>query len=104
MAAKEFNDWVKGDVAIEIIGKMIAEENGKLNQLLDSFEEKGIDEEDELVQNDHRYKSMIQQLDAYDDEIQAIYNGENTASIFDKVTRVYAPYIKQQYTFAALPR
>lgn len=104
MAAKEFNDWVKGDVAIEIIGKMIAEENGKLNQLLDSFEEQGIDEEDERVQDDPRYKSMIQQLDVYDDEIQAIYNGENTAPIYGRVAMVYAPYIKQQYALAALPR
>ncbi|MBO0935929.1 hypothetical protein J2I47_05155 [Fibrella sp. HMF5335] len=83
---------------------MIAEANGKLNQLLDSFEEQGINEEDESVQNDPRYKAMIQQLDVYDDEIQAIYAGKDTASIFDKVTTVYAPHIKQQYTFAAVPR
>lgn len=102
MAAKAFNDWVEGDVAIEIIGKMIAEENERLNGLLDSFERQGIAEEDEVVQQDERCLSMIRQLDAYDDEIQAIYAGENTAEIFKKVMTVYAPHIKQHHASLTL--
>ena len=98
MAAKEFNDWVKGDVAIEIIGKMIAEESKQLDDLLDLYESRGIDENDNEVQHNDEYQQVRAKLDLLNEEIDAIHAGIGVEEIFVKVHEEYAPYIKARYS------
>ena len=96
MAARTFNGWVESDVAIEIIGKMIAEESRRLDDLLVAYENSYIDEDDELVQNDETYRESIAKLDAFNREIESIHSGVDLETIFERVHLVYAPHIRDR--------
>lgn len=88
--AKAFNNWVEGDVAIKIIGKMIAEESKRLDALLAQYDAVGIYEDDV-------YQAATAKLDLFHAEIDAIHAGENLEAIFMKVQQEYAPYIRERY-------
>ncbi len=82
MAAKEFNDWVKGDVAIEIIGKMIAEEMAVLYSILSDYKTVGLDAADAALQDDTRYTECRIKIRLYQQEIQAKYITKNSLCYF----------------------
>ncbi|QDK79473.1 hypothetical protein EXU85_13010 [Spirosoma sp. KCTC 42546] len=86
--------WIKDDVAIEIIGKMIAEQNRLLISVLDAFESVGFDEDSYQVQNNADYQYHNQRIMFLQAEIDQIYQGENKAELIEKVNTQYAPYIK----------
>lgn len=102
MAASSFNGWVEGDVAIEIIGKMIAEESRRLDDLLLTYDAAGIYEDDDLVQTNEDYQSSTAKLDQFHAEIDAIHAGKDLEFIFKKVQQEYAPYIRERYNSLVL--
>ena len=86
--------WIDDDVAIEIIGKMIADQNRLLNSILDAFENVGFDEDSQEVQFNVDYQFHNQRIMFLQDEIRQIYRGESRAELIEKVNAQYAPYIK----------
>lgn len=86
--------WVKDDIAIEIIGKMIADQNRLLNSVLDAFENVGFDENSQEVQSNADYQFHNQRITLLQGEISQIYRGEGKAELIKKVDTRYAPYIK----------
>ena len=86
--------WIKDDIAIEIIGKMIADQNRSLITILDAFESVGLDEDSREVQANTDYQYHNQRIISLQNEIQQIYRGENKAELIEKVNTQYAPYIK----------
>ena len=91
---KQVFPWIDDDVAIEIIGKMIAEQVRSLNQVLHAFKNVGLGRESCEVRNnqDYQYHSLrIKELNA---EIRQIYRGENRDKLVEKAYTEYAPYIK----------
>ncbi|MVM34289.1 hypothetical protein GO755_29935 [Spirosoma sp. HMF4905] len=86
--------WIKDDVAIEIIGKMIADQNRLLINVLDAFESVGFDEDSPEVQANADYQYHNQRIMLLQDEISQIYRRENTPELLEKVNTQYAPYIK----------
>ena len=93
MAAKEFNDWVKGDVAIEIIGKMIAEEMAVIHRLSAEYNENGVSVDDSAIQEDTEYKASKAKIRQYQQEIQAVYKDADSSLVIQKATAIYAPYL-----------
>lgn len=91
-------EHIKDDVAIEIIGKMIAEEMAKLYKVLDEFKQAGFDEMGEAAtEATQHYRLKIREYKA---EINQIYRGQNLKDIYDKVDCQYAPYLKKKYGFS----
>jgi len=91
---KQVFPWIDDDVAIEIIGKMIADQNRSLIAVLDAFENVGFDEDSQQVQANADYQHHNQRIMTLQSEIRQIYRGENKAELIDKVNTQYAPYIK----------
>ncbi|GAB4015964.1 hypothetical protein [Spirosoma koreense] len=86
--------WIQDDIAIEIIGKMIADQNRSLIAVLDAFESVGLDEKSHEVQANADYQFHSGRIAALQAEIRQIYRGDNKAELIEKVTNQYAPYIK----------
>ncbi|MBC8155042.1 MAG: hypothetical protein H7Z72_19285 [Bacteroidetes bacterium] len=95
------DSWLSSDIAIEVIGRMVAEQMSLLYALLNEYRDAGIESDDERVVNDVRHQQYQQQIAVYRNEIKSIYRGENKAEIFDRVEYEYAPYIKQKYAPSA---
>ena len=91
------DSWLSSDIAIEVIGRMVAEQMSLLYALLNEYRAVGIESDDERVLNDKRYQQYKQQIALYRGEIKAIYRGERKEEIFDRVEKIYAPYIKEKY-------
>lgn len=89
--------WIKDDIAIEIIGKMIAEQVQRLNEIVDAFELVDMDEADPEVQQNSDYLYHSQRIQALNAEIQQLYRGENKVDILRRVNNEYAPYIKGRF-------
>ncbi len=94
MAEDNHNSWVEYDIAIEVIGKMIAEQIESLNELLDSFNRMGFKAGDEAILNDQAYRQRMQQIAFFKAEIDSIYSEKDITALLSKVQNVYAPYIK----------
>lgn len=86
--------WIEDDIAIEIIGKMIADQNRSLISVLDAFESVGLDEDSQEVQNNPDYQYHSQRIIVLQNEIRQIYDGERKGELMEKVNSQYAPYIK----------
>lgn len=86
--------WIDDDVAIEIIGKMIADQNRSLNNILDAFESVGFDEDSKEVQTNPDYQFHNERIKSLQDEIRQIYRGEGKVELINRVNTQYAPYIK----------
>ncbi len=86
--------WIDDDVTIEIIGKMIADQNRSLNSILDAFESVGLNESSKEVQTNSDYQFHNERVRSLQAEIRQIYRGEGKAELIDKVNNQYAPYIK----------
>jgi len=86
--------WIKDDIAIEIIGKMIAEQVRQLNFILDAFEQIGLDEDSHEVQSNEDYQYHSGRIRTLYVEVQGIYKGEDKEAILEKADKRYAPYLK----------
>lgn len=91
------DSWLSSDIAIEVIGRMVAEEMNRLYALLNEYRAQGIESDDERVRTDSRYQQYKKRLAELHGEIDDIYAGVNKPEIFDRVEQVYAPYIKNKY-------
>ena len=89
--------WIEDDIAIEIIGKMIAEQVQRLNEIVDAFESVDMDETDPEVQQNSDYLYHSHRIQALHAEIQQLYRGENKVDILSRVNSEYAPYIKGRF-------
>ncbi|TAE22257.1 MAG: hypothetical protein EAZ91_23875 [Cytophagales bacterium] len=103
MAADNHNSWVEYDVAIAVIGKMIAEQNRLRDDLVFNYSISGFVETDEEVQFDEDYIRYTARMNELFDEIDMIYKGKNLECIFDKVKNEYAPAIRERYGVAQKP-
>ena len=90
--------WIKDDVAIEIIGKMIGEQVSLLNKFVGSHLDSGFEPDDAIIVDDPIYKEFMRRIIAYKQEINQIYKGENLEVIHRKVDEEYAPYLKEKYS------
>ncbi len=86
--------WLSTDIAIEIIGKMIAEQFSSLDTLIQAYENTGFEEELLTEPNYQAYKSKIK---SFNQEIKQLHEGQNVQIILAKVDKEYAPYIKTKY-------
>ncbi len=86
--------WIDDDVAIEIIGKMIADQNRLLNQVLQAFRNVGLGRESNEVQSNQDYQYHSQRIKELNAEIRQIYKGEDRDRLVEKAYSEYAPYIK----------
>lgn len=91
------DSWLSSDIAIEVIGRMVAEQMSLLYTLLNEYRAAGIESDDERVLHDVRYQKYDKRLAELHGEIDDIYKGVNKQEIFDRVEQVYAPYIKNKY-------
>ena len=90
--------WIKNDVAIEIIGKMIGEQVSLLNKHVGPLLEASFEPDDTVIVDDPIYKEFMQRIIAYKQEINQIYKGENLEELHQKVDEEYAPYLKEKYS------
>lgn len=86
--------WIDDDVAIEIIGKMIADQNRLLIQVLDAYKNVGLGRESAEVQSNQDYQYHSRRIKELNAEIRQIYRGEDRDKIVNKAFTEYAPYIK----------
>ena len=73
---------------------MIAEQNRSLVNVLDAFENVGLNEDSQEVQANADYQYHNQRIMQLQGEIRQIYRGDNKAELIEKVDTQYAPYIK----------
>jgi hypothetical protein len=97
MAADNHNSWVEYDVAIAVIGKMIAEYNQRRNSLLDEYDHAGFDERDEEVQSDKNYIQLTNRILELRNEINMIYKGQNLETLLAKIKNEYGPFLREKY-------
>lgn len=86
--------WIKDDIAIEIIGKMIAEQTEILYKVAAEYKEVGFAFDGPEVKADSRYIQAMERVDRFKQEIDRIYEGEELEELYKKVDEVYAPYLK----------
>lgn len=86
--------WIDDDVAIEIIGKMIADQNRSLIQVLNAFKNVGLGRESAEVQSNQDYQHHSRRIKELNAEIRQIYRREDRDAVVNKAFTEYAPYIK----------
>ncbi len=97
MAADTHNSWVEYDVAIAVIGKMIAEYNQKRNRLLDGYEFHDFDERNQEVQSDEDYIQLTNRILELRNEIDMIYKSQNLEALLAKIKNEYVPFLREKY-------
>lgn len=90
--------WIKDDVAIEIIGKMIAEQVAPLNELMIEATNLGFDCTEDSDPYHPGYLKYTQRISELNEEINQIYRGDNLAEIHRKVDEQYAPHLKAKFS------
>lgn len=88
------NAWVVYDVALEIMGKMVAEQTIGLHSLLNTYQHIGYDMTNHTVQSDEAYKQYMQRISELNTEIRRLYSEKNPIELLQKIHNVYAPYVK----------
>lgn len=86
--------WIEDDVAIEIIGKMIADQNRSLLNVIEAFKISGFNRNSPEVKANKDYQYHQQRIKELHAEIQQLYKGEERRVLIDKAFNEYAPYIK----------
>lgn len=84
-----FPQWITVDVAIEIIGNMVADEVATLRRL-----------KVDPITNLSLCQQSENRLQNFHSEIKQLYKGINIDEILIKVDQEYAPYIKRKYAQA----
>lgn len=85
--------WIKDDIAIEIIGKMIAEQTEQLYVIAAEYKQKGFPFDSQEVKTDPRYQGVMGKIGEFKREIDQIYDGEQVEKLHEKVDRVYVPHL-----------
>ena len=88
--------WIKDDIAIEIIGKMIGEQVAQLYQLADEFKRAGYAYDSQELLTDSRYRQLMTKIGDFKNEIDRIYDGDRINEIHKKVDEEYVPHLNQQ--------
>ena len=88
--------WIKDDIAIEIIGKMIAEQTKQLYKLVEEYKQAGLNYDSAEVAKDIRYQQLMVMIGEFKKEIDQIYNGEGLAELYKKVDQEYVPHLNLQ--------
>ena len=89
--------WIKDDVAIEIIGKMIGEQVAQLYQLADDFKRDGYSHDSQELLSDPRYQQLMARIGDFKNEIDQIYDGDRLGEIHRKVDEEYVPHLNKRY-------
>lgn len=85
--------WIRDDIAIEIIGKMIAEQTEQLYKLIADHKKTGLEDDSQELLTDLRYQKTLKAIDTFRREIDQIYNGAPD-ELYQKIDQVYVPYLK----------
>ena len=85
--------WIKDDIAIEIIGKMIAEQTEQLYQLLEEFDSAGFSRSEPEVLSHPTYQQCMKRIEEFKAEIDQIYAGTDLEYIYNKVDKEYVPHL-----------
>lgn len=88
--------WIKDDIAIEIIGKMIAEQVEQVYQLVDTFEQAGFSHDSQEVVSDPHYLQLMARIGDFKAEIDQIYDGHQVEEIHKKVDEEYVPHLNRR--------
>jgi uncharacterized protein YecE (DUF72 family) len=89
--------WIKDDVAIEIIGKMISFQVRSLYDVLNAYRSVGFEVDSLEVKSNKDYQYHDQRIKELYAEIQQIYYNQNKDAIINKAYNEYAPYVKGRY-------
>lgn len=93
--------WINDDVAIEIIGKMIAEQTEQVHKIVAEYSKKGVAHDSQEVTSDCRYRETVERINDLRREIDQIYNGEGLSELYKKVDEVYVLHLRQQQMIAS---
>ena len=88
--------WIKDDVAIEIIGRMSAEQVEQLYELLADYKQAGFEQDSQEVSNDSRYQQLMNRIGEFRAEIDQIYEGSNLEELHRKVDEEYVPHLNRR--------
>ena len=88
--------WIKDDVAIEIIGKMIAEQTAQVYKLVEEYKLAGFSYDSQEVLADARYQQFMKRIGDFKQEIDQIYDGNGLDDLYKKVDEEYVPHLKLQ--------
>ncbi|WP_338868037.1 hypothetical protein WBJ53_16460 [Spirosoma sp. SC4-14] len=85
--------WIRDDIAVEIIGKMIAEQTEQLYDLLREFDWAGFERDDPEVLSHPKYQEIMKNIRQFKSEIDDIYTGIRLEALYKKIETVYVPYL-----------
>lgn len=88
--------WIKDDIAIEIIGRMSAEQVEQLYALLADYKQAGVEQDSQEVLDDPRYQLLMNRIGNFKAEIDQIYEGSNVDEIHRKVDEEYVPHLNRR--------
>ncbi len=88
--------WIQDDIAIEIIGKMIAEQTEQIYAVYAEYRQAGFDFNSNVAEQDSRYLEAMKRIGEFKSEIDRIYNGECVDELYEKVDREYVPHLQEQ--------
>ena len=86
--------WIQDDIAIEIIGKMIAEQTEQIYAVYAEYEQLDFDVNSNVAEQDSRYVEAMRRIREFKSEIDRIYTGERVDGLHEKVDREYVPHIR----------
>lgn len=85
--------WIKDDIAIEIIGKMIAEQTELLYKIADEYKQEGFNYNSQEMLTDARYQQLMKRIADFKKEIDQIYDGEGVEELYKKLDQKYVPHL-----------
>ena len=88
--------WIRDDIAIEIIGKMIAEQTEQIYAVYAEYRQEGFDFKNNVAEKDPRYVEAMERIGEFKREIDQIYTNENVRELHEKVEREYVSHLREQ--------
>lgn len=82
------------DIALEIVGNMVAEQIERVSELTASYSHMGFSINDSALLSDENYKHCTQRISELNAELKLLYSAENIDELLVKIQTVYAPYLK----------
>lgn len=87
--------WIKDDIAIEVIGKMIAEQMEYIYKLTDEYKQAGFGPNSQELLMDAHYRQIMTRIGELKAEIDQIYDGKRLEELYRKVDEVYVPHLNR---------
>lgn len=85
--------WIKDDIAIEIIGKMIAEQTEKLHIVAAEYRKAGFSFDSGELKADAIYQEAMGKISDFKREVNQIYDGDQVEKLYQKVEGEYVTHL-----------